>query len=378
MKRVIISALVSILTPTLATAQLSGNGFYRVQNNASHRYITINDDIIGQVNTSSTTADLSNIVTWRGFDYVKSNPASIIYIESVGSKYNLSAQGTSVYKIAGGRTYIDITDKGGNTYEFSVSYSGAKIKLYDDSKSADKGGVRQSSSDQSYALWRMLPINTSDNYLGLQPTVKVADDEYYGTLFADYAFKRVSEGIKIYYINAEDEGRCRLKEITSEVIPAATPIIFKCSSNDPAQNMVMPVTDEAEKPTDNYLAGTYFASTTNKHKEYVEYDDATMHVLGVGADGQLSFVTAKSTDLVNDGQHIPMNTCWLRLFNNLTGEFTVLDESQYAGISTINTDANEVNPSKQGTYSLSGVRMSNSELLKPGIYIQNGKKKVIK
>ena len=376
MKRVIISALVSILTPTLATAQLSGNGFYRVQNNKSERYITINDDIIGQVNTSSTTADLSNIVTWRGFDYVKSNPASIIYIESVGSKYNLSAQGTSVYKIAGGRTYIDITDKGGNTYEFSVSYSGAKIKLYDDSKSADKGGVRQSSSDQSYALWRMLPINTSDNYLGLQPTVQVGDS-YYGTLYADYAFKRVSDGIKIYYINAEDEGRCRLKEITSEVIPAATPIIFKCSSNDPAQNMVMPVTDEAEKPTDNYLAGTYFASTTNKHKEYVEYDDATMHVLGVGADGQLSFVTAKSTDLVNDGQHIPMNTCWLRLFNNLTGEFTVLDESQYAGISTINTDK-EIGTSKQGTFSLSGVRINDSRQLKPGIYIQNGKKMVIK
>lgn len=376
MKRVIISALVSILTPTLATAQLSGDGFYRVQNNKSERFITINDDIIGKINTSSTTADLSNIVTWRGFDYVKSNPASIIYIESVSGKYNLSAQGTSVYKIAGGRTYIDITDKGGNTYEFSVSYSGAKIKLYDDSKSADKGGVRQSNSDQSYALWKLIPINTSDNYLGLQPTVQVGDS-YYGTLYADYAFKRVSDGIKIYYINAEDEGRCRLKEITSEVIPAATPIIFKCSSNDPAQNMVMPVTDEAEKPTDNYLAGTYFASTTNKHKEFVEYDDATMHVLGVGADGQLSFVTAKSTDLVNDGQHIPMNTCWLRLFNNLTGEFTVLDESQYAGISTINTDK-EIGTSKQGTFSLSGVRINDSRQLKPGIYIQNGKKMVIK
>ena len=376
MKRVIISALVSILTPTLATAQLSGNGFYRVQNNASQRYITINDDIIGQVNTSSTTADLSNIVTWRGFDYVKSNPASIIYIESVSGKYNLSAQGTSVYKIAGGRAYVDIKDQGNGTYSFSVSYSGAQVYLYDDTKSSDKGGVRQSSSNQDYRYWKLLPINTSDNYLGLQPTVQVGDS-YYGTLYADYAFKRVSDGIKIYYINAEDEGRCRLKEITSEVIPAATPIIFKCSSNDPAQNMVMPVTDEAEKPTDNYLAGTYFASTTNKHKEFVEYDDATMHVLGVGADGQLSFITAKSTDLVNDGQHIPMNTCWLRLFNNLTGEFTVLDESQYAGISTINTDK-EIGTSKQGTFSLSGVRINDSRQLKPGIYIQNGKKMVIK
>ena len=377
MKRVIISALVSILTPTLATAQLSGNGFYRVQNNASHRYITINDDIIGQVNKSSTTADLSNIVTWRGFDYVKSNPASIIYIESVSGKYNLSAQGTSVYKIAGGRAYVDIKDQGNDTYSFSVSYSGAQVYLYDDTKSNDKGGVRQSSSNQDYRYWKLLPINTSDNYLGLQPTVQVGDS-YYGTLYADYAFKRVSDGIKIYYINAEDEGRCRLKEITSEVIPAATPIIFKCSSNDPAQNMVMPVTDEAEKPTDNYLAGTYFASTTNKHKEFVEYDDATMHVLGVGADGQLSFVTAKSTDLVNDGQHIPMNTCWLRVFNNLTGNFTVLDETQYAGISTVNPDEETVSPNKQGIFSLSGVRMDSSRQLKPGIYIQNGKKMVIK
>ena len=378
MKRVIISALVTLLTPTLASAQLSGNGFYRVQNNASQRYITINDDIIGEVNTSSTTADLSNIITWRGFDYVKSNPASVIYIESVGNKYNLSAQGTSVYKITGGRTYIDITNKGGNTYEISVSYSGAKIKLYDDSKSADKGGVRQSSSNQSYALWRMTPINTSDNYLGLQPTVKVADDEYYGTLFADYAFKRVSEGIKIYYINAESEGKCRLKEITSEVIPAATPIIFKCSSNDPAQNMIMPVTDAAEKPTDNYLAGTFFASTTNKHLRYQVYDDASMHVLGLGADGQLSFVTAKSTDLVNDGQHIPMNTCWLRLFNGITGDLTVLNEELYAGIRTIETDNQAAGTDKQGIYTLTGVKVDESQQLKPGIYIQNGKKMVIK
>lgn len=378
MKRVIISALVSILTPTLASAQLNGNGFYRVQNNGtkSQRYITINDDIIGEVNMSSTTADLSNIVTWRGFDHVKSNPASVIYIEQVGNKYNLSAQGTSVYKIAGGRTYIDITDKGSGNYVFSVSYSGVTIRLFDDSKEADKGGVRQGGTS-GYDYWKILPINTGDNYLGLQPTVQVGDD-YYGTLYADYAFKRVSDGIKIYYINAEDEGRCRLKEITSEVIPAATPIIFKCSSNDPAQNMIMPVSDTAEKPGDNYLAGTFFASTTNKHKEYVEYDKSTMRVLGVGTDGQLSFVTAKSTDLANDGKHIPMNTCWLRLFNNLTGDFTVLDESQYAGISTVNPDEETVSPNKQGIFSLSGVRMDSPRQLKPGIYIQNGKKMVIK
>ena len=374
MKKVILSTLVSILAPTFAWAQLNGNGFYRLQNYGSSRYITINDDIIGKVNTSSTTADLNNIITWRGFDYVKSNPASIIYIESVGSQYNLKAQGTSIYQIAGGRTYLDITSKENGNYVLSVTYSGANIRLYDNTKSSDKGYVMQSGSKTEYSYWKILPINTSDNYLGLQPTVQAADG-YYGTIFASYAFKKVSDGIKFYYIDAEQEGVCRMKEITSDVIPAATPIIFKCSSNDPAQNMVMPVVDETSAPTDNYLAGTLFASVTTKHEKYVAYDASTMRVLGVNDANQVIFTTAKSTDLANDGQHIPMNTCYLRVFNGLTGDFRLVDNDEYTGIRNINAAENSNN---HPIYTLSGVKVDGSKTLKPGIYIQNGKKKVIK
>ena len=374
MKKVILSTLVSILAPTFAWAQLNGNGFYRLQNYGSSRYITINDDIIGKVNTSSTTADLNNIITWRGFDYVKSNPASIIYIESVGSQYNLKAQGTSIYQIAGGRTYLDITSKENGNYVLSVTYSGANIRLYDNTKSSDKGYVMQSGSKTEYSYWKILPINTSDNYLGLQPTVQAADG-YYGTIFASYAFKKVSDGIKFYYIDAEQEGVCRMKEITSDVIPAATPIIFKCSSNDPAQNMIMPVVDETSAPTDNYLAGTLFASVTTKHEKYVAYDASTMRVLGVNDANQVIFTTAKSTDLANDGQHIPMNTCYLRVFNGLTGDFRLVDNDEYTGIRNINAAENSNN---HPIYTLSGVKVDGSKKLKPGIYIQNGKKMVIK
>ena len=77
MKRTILATLISILTAATGTAQVT-DGFYRIQNYASTRYITITDDIIGGVNMASTDADLSNITTWRGFDHVKSNPASII------------------------------------------------------------------------------------------------------------------------------------------------------------------------------------------------------------------------------------------------------------------------------------------------------------
>lgn len=376
MKRVILSALVSILMPTLASAQLNGDGYYRLQNYGSSRYITINDDIIGKVNKSSTTADLNNIITWRGFDYVKSNPASIIYVEAVGSKYNLKAQGTSIYKIAGGKTYLDITSKGNDNYVLSVTYSGATVRLYDNTKSADKGYVMQSGSNSDYSYWKFLPINTSDNYIGLQPIVQ-ASDGYYGTLYADYAFKKVSDGIKIYYIDGEQEGMCRLNEITNDVIPAATPIIFRCSSNDPAQNMIMPVADNSSSISGNYLLGTYFASTTSKHEEYIAYDATTMRVLGVNDANQIIFTTAKSSDLANDGQHIPMNTCYLRVINGYTGDFRLVNYEEYAGIEDINADK-EIGTSKQGTFSLSGVRINDSRQLKPGIYIQNGKKMVIK
>ena len=376
MKRVILSTLVSILIPNIASAQLNGDGFYRIQNNASQRYITINDDIVGEVNMSSTTADLSNIVTWRGFDYVKSNPASIIYIEAVGSRYNLAGQGTSVYKITGGRAYLDLPARDGGTYLIQTTYSGATVRLYDNSKSADKGSVMQKNSNADYMYWRILPINTSDNYLGLQPTVQAADG-YYGTLYASYSFKKVSDGIKIYYIDNVQQGACRLQEITTEIIPGNTPIIFKCSSNDPAQNMIMPVIDAGTGVSGNQMGGTFFASTTNKHKEYVEYNASTMRVLGVNSNNELVFTTATAAQLANDGQHIPMNTCWLNVSESITGDLLAVDAANYSGIQTINNDATSSN-TKQGTYSLSGIRVDDSKPMKPGIYIQNGKKMVVK
>lgn len=376
MKRVILSTLVSIFVTNIASAQLSGDGFYRIQNNASQRYITINDDIVGEINMSSTTADLSNIVTWRGFDYVKSNPASIIYVEAVGSKYNLAGQGTSVYKITGGRAYLDLPARDGGLNLIQTTYSGATVRLYDNTKSADKGYVMQKNSNADYMYWKFLPINTSDNYLGLQPTVQTSDG-YYGTVYSSYSFKKVSDGIKIYYIDNVQQGACRLQEITTEIIPGNTPIIFKCSSNDPAQNMIMPVIDAGTGVSGNLLGGTLFASITNKHEKYVEYNASTMRVLGVNSNNQLVFTTATAEQLANDGKHIPMNTCWLNVSESITGDLLAVDEATYSGIRTINTDATDSN-AKQGTYSLSGIRVDDSKPLKAGIYIQNGKKMVVK
>ena len=372
MKRFTLITLITILTTSFAKAQLNGDGYYRILNNGTHRYVTITDDIVGEVNMSNTQVDLSNITTWRGFDYVKSSPASIFYIRSVGSQYDLAAQGTSIYKLAGGKTYIDITDRNG-AYLLSVTYKGYSGSLHDSNDDSDEGYVlRTGETPNKY--WLLQQVNTSDNYLGLQPTVQ-ANDGWYGTIYADFPFKVMSEGIKVYYVDGVHEGQFQLNEITDEIKPSATPLVFKCSSNDPANNMIMPVYASTTAPTGNKMGGTFFASTINYHEKYVKYDSNTMRVLGVDGDKNLIFTTADASYLKKK-KYIPMNTCWLNVPTGLTGDFKLVTRSEFTGISSI--EASTQKHAVKGTFTLSGVQVDDNKALRPGVYIKDGKKIVIK
>jgi hypothetical protein len=373
MKRFTLITLITILATSFAKAQLNGDGYYRIQNNKSERYITIDNDIVGEVNMSDTKADLTNIITWRGFEYVESNPASIIYINAVDSKYNLSAQGTSIYKIAGGRTYLDINTRA-DCYLLSVTYKGVNGKLKDSSTSRARGNVTHANQVDEYMLWRILPVNTTDNYLGLKPTVET-NDGWYGTLYAEYPFKVVSEGIKVYYVDGVHEGQFQLNEITDEVKPGATPLVFKCSSSNPADNKIMPVYTSTTAPTDNKLKGTYFACTTNLHEEYIEYNANTMRVLGADANKNL-VLTKASESYLAEGWMIPMNTCYLVDQKGISGDFKLVTRSEFTGISSI--EANTQKNATKGTFTLSGVQVDDNKALRPGVYIKDGKKIVIK
>lgn len=370
MKRKVLISLISILTAFQATAQVA-NGYYRVQNNGTSRYITLRDNQVGEIDMSSTNPDLSNIQTWRGFNYVNSNPGSIIYIEQHGSQYDLKTQGTSLYEITSRRTYLDLLARDGGTYLISITYGGFTGRLYDSSEDDDEGYVKRS-GDQAYMYWKFLPIDTENNYIGLKPTVQVGDN-YYGTLYASYPFKAASGGLKFYYVDAISEGKCRLQEITTEVIPAATPLVFMCSSNDPANNKVIPVTDETTAPASNMLGGTYFARTSG-HKVNVRYDESSMRVLGKNDAGELAFIKATKQNLTSS-HYIPANTCWLNIPEEYTGEFKAQSSGDYTGIRNINADTK--NNADDTIYTLTGTK-ANAKTLRPGIYIKNGQKVVIK
>ena len=120
--------LFSVTASLTASAQLNGNGYYRVLNQASSRYITLQDNR-GSIDLSSTKADMMAILTIRGFDKEVNDPASVIYIEKVGSQYNLKAQGTDSKTITGNR-YLSLKQNG-PTYQAYGTISGMDIYLAD-------------------------------------------------------------------------------------------------------------------------------------------------------------------------------------------------------------------------------------------------------
>ncbi len=374
MKKILL--FLSSFLPLAAVAQLNGDGYYRIQNNASERYITITDDVIADISKPSDI-DVNNLTTWKGYDNVKSNPASIFLIEAVGDKYNISGQGISVYKITGGKAYVSINKRAEGIYLISASASQGGVSvtknLYDATSDDEYDYVRTDGND-AYQYWHIKPIADTDNYIGITPTIQT-NDGWYGTIYASFPFKFASTGMTAYYVDGVHTGQFQLKEIIDEIKPAATPMIIKCSSDDAAQNKITPVSATTTAPTDNLLGGTYFASSLKKHIARVEYDSKTMRVLGKDTKGNLIFTTA-SEDYLTKKMYIPKNTAWLNIPASLTGDFQLVSRDTYSGISNVKVNATKNCP--KGTYTITGIKVDETKPLHPGIYIKDGQKVVIK
>ena len=92
--------LASLLVCLSSFAQLNGDGYYRIRNLGSQRYVIVTDNK-GSVSISSTSADLGAIKLLKNFSNVVSDPGSIIYVNEVNGQYRFEAQGTDTHKIIG-------------------------------------------------------------------------------------------------------------------------------------------------------------------------------------------------------------------------------------------------------------------------------------
>jgi hypothetical protein len=186
MKRIIIFFLLAVLGVP-AFAQLNGDGFYRVQNFQTNRYIILVDNKVNSVNFSATKADLGALRTIKPFSNVVSDPGSVYYIKSAGGQqYNLLSQGADAYAFAG--RYL-LVRKATNepTYYAWGSSAGADVYLYDMPGSTTSGEL-MTGGDEFCRHWKILPVSSSgDNYFGLKPDVTVSG-QHYSSLFASFGF----------------------------------------------------------------------------------------------------------------------------------------------------------------------------------------------
>lgn len=388
MKKRLFLLLLGCATMLGAQAQLSGAGYYRVKNVTSGRYMSLSDNHSRGVDFNSCTADCGAMQTSKIMDNIYSDPGSIFYLDHIsGVSYNVVGQGTSLHDIINYYIYISPV---GSYYKIYQEQKGQRITLSDlDDVEENESYVATTGGKTT---WYITPLNTTDNYIGVKPTISVGD-KHYAAVFAGYPYT-LGTGMKAYYINKviENEGVVIIKELTG-TIPANTPVLIECSSTDISKNQITPVLNSDAVPSDNLAIGVYFClgDRWSAHYNSTKFDPATMRVLSLNTYGNLAVSTSTQnlkTVMIEprgaDGKHltvtaIPANSWYIPVSSSAPSELKMVTAEQYAtGIKDIT-----VKPaSLYNVYTLEGVQIKKNATsisdLHPGIYIINGKKVVIK
>lgn len=372
-----------------AQAQLGGAGYYRVKNVSTGRYMSLSDNYSSGVNFASTSADCGAMTTSSVWEDISHDPGSVFYLDHIsGESYNVVGQGTSLYSIIQYYIYLSPVGKYWKAWQED---KGQRIMLTD--KKSNKA-VSYVTTTGTYSTWDIIPINATDNYIGVKPTVTV-DGKHYAAVFAGYPYT-LGAGMKAYYVTKviEKEGVIIIKELTG-TIPAKTPVLIECSSTDVSKNLVTPVVSDAAVPSDlaTQVKGVYFCigNPWSGHFNSVKFDASSMRVFSANSSGNIAMTTSNDVlTLVNidkedsNGDNlsvlaIPANSWYLSVSSLAPSELKMVTAEQYAtGIKDIT-----VKPaSLYNVYTLEGVQIKKNATsisdLHQGIYIINGKKVVIK
>ena len=391
-------------------AQYSGEGFYRIKNRGgAGRYISVQND---KVSEESKKLDLSSgtaqSVPIEALQLVKSregNPGTILYVQGNATGFTLEAQGMNTQELLEKMGQRDMKLQMSSQNELFSSYQGMQVDLidfcFDYPISKDSWcGVAGTSyirqlypEDKQYALWDFKKIDNENEFFGIDPNEGIeVGGKYYTTLFTSFAYQ-LRDGMKAYYIdqhiydtNLVKEPIAELKEITDGKIPAATPVIIECSSDNVANNKTTLLDETLTPISGNELKGRVFCFITKESddqsmKNALQFNQNTMRVLGV-VDGKLAFVANNSAAL-NKG-YIPANKAYLPISSTFAAStangIKLLLPSEYAVAASIKAVTSE-EPAKEGIYTLTGTKVkdtNSTDNLPKGIYIINGKKQVIR
>ena len=298
------ATLLSCAIAVSASAIIDGDGYYRVHNAKTERYIYVLDDK-GKLNFQATTAELGAIQLWKGHENTISDPSTVIYVMDLNGKkqdYDLQTQGTGVNAIIDYPVSIRMADKTKGTYSIFGRNSGLTRYIGDGTRSTAQRGYVTSLENGEYYRWYFTPLDTQNNYFGITPEFEDGG-EYYATLYADFPFTFYSDGMKAYYVQAVADGKAYIKEIEGTVAKG-TPVIVKASAATASGNRLN-IGGSGRPVTGSMLKGVYFCNDDDViHYNLTDYDKKTMRVLGRLSDGSIGFTTA-------DIKYLPRNKAYL-------------------------------------------------------------------
>lgn len=330
MKKLLLSFAAASSVIFSAGAQLNGDGYYRVQNHVTARYIYITDNK-GKIDIPTTSVDALAIQLWKGDEKAASDPATVLHISKVPAgryDYDVTAQGTGIYEIIG--YYLSIFGLSDGTYYAYGRNSGTSKYLGDaDSSDSEKGSMSTEVKDDR-RKWNIKPVSTTgDSYFGALPTVDTAG-KHYAPFYASFPFSPYSDGVKVYAVTKCDYGMAVAEEVKGTV-PAATPCFIECPDTRPSGNRLN-VGGTGTAVQGNLLGGVYFENYMNTHLNLTPYDKKTMRVLGTLADGSLGYLTA-------DIEYLPANRSYLKVPEGSPASLKVVSRAEYdAAVQSVPTD----------------------------------------
>ncbi len=371
--------LLSLAFPAMAS-DLPADGYYRVENFMSHRYVYVLDNH-GTIDIGATSADLKAIELWKVLDNAISDPATVLDFTHIQDReYDVTSQGTGIHNIIDYYVRVRAVNSQPDTYLLYATNSGMTKYLCDGERNESlPEGVLSDNGEGKWRYWHLDRIAAdSDNYFGIAPDLKAADGSYYAPFYAGFPFSFSSPGMTAYYVSKVDtQNAIAVISEISGAVPAATPVLIKCGSSLPSANRLSLGGNPSVQISGNCLKGVYFQSDKHLHYNMTAYNSATMRIPAILPDGKPGFVTS-------DIKYLPRNKSYLTVPEGSPATLRAMTEKEYdtwlqnrppAGIESVTADENV-----HDIYNIFGIKVSDTSRhddLTPGIYIINGRKVII-
>ena len=180
------------------------------------------------------------------------------------------------------------------------------------------------------------------------------DANYYTTMFTEFPYE-LKDGVEAYYIDAVNEGVAHLTQIEGKV-PAMTGVILRSKSAAAVSNTVIPVDEEVAAIEGNLLKGTC-----------LPMEAENVSVMKRAAEGETANIVMGKANAVE------ANQCYIDTPED--GSNVIIAAAGEAPADPTAIQAATIARQASPIYDLQGRRVMNPT---KGLYIQNGKKAIVK